>query len=68
MGKSESATKLIQTIDNKHLALFAQRLRDWLIAASVHDDQETAVSTTAQCQRFHRIPRQSPAQRDERRR
>ena len=45
MGKSESATKLIQTIDNQHLALFAQRLRDWLIAASVHDDQETAVST-----------------------
>ena len=45
MGKSESAPKLIQTIDNQHLALFAQRLRDWLLAASVHDSQETAVST-----------------------
>jgi len=45
MGKSESETTLIQTIDNQHLALFAQRLRDWLIAESVHDDQETAVFT-----------------------
>ena len=44
MGKSESATKLIQTIDNQHLALFAQRLRDWLIASSVHEE-ETATST-----------------------
>ena len=45
MGKSESATKLIQTIDNQHLALFAQRLRDWLVAESVQDSQETAAST-----------------------
>ena len=45
MGKSESATKLIQTIDNQHLALFAQRLRDWLIAESVHDVEENSTST-----------------------
>jgi hypothetical protein len=45
MGKSESATKLIQTIDNQHLTLFAQRLRDWLIAESVQDAEETATST-----------------------
>jgi hypothetical protein len=45
MGKSKSASELIQRIDNQHLALFAQRLRDWLIAESVHDVQETSTST-----------------------
>jgi len=41
----ESATKLIQTIDDQHLALFAQRLHDWLIAKSVHDVEEIAAVT-----------------------
>ena len=38
----EPATTLMQTIDKQHLALFAQRLRDWLLAQSVYEAQETS--------------------------
>ncbi|PIE80828.1 MAG: hypothetical protein CSA11_06270 [Chloroflexi bacterium] len=40
----ESSPKLIQTIDNQHLALFAQRLRDWLLTESIQDVEETGAS------------------------
>ncbi|MCZ7671019.1 MAG: hypothetical protein M5U34_29670 [Chloroflexi bacterium] len=45
MGKTEPTITLIQTVDNQHLALFAQRLRDWLMAASAHEAEETSPST-----------------------
>ncbi len=51
----ESAPKLIQTIDNQHLALFAQRLRDWLIAESIHDAEETAVFTESRAKALLKV-------------
>jgi hypothetical protein len=40
MGES-----LIQTIDNQHLALFARRLREWLLDESAQGGRDTAVFT-----------------------
>jgi hypothetical protein len=51
----ESAAKLIQSIDNQHLALFAQRLGNWLMAKSVSETEETAVFTESRAKALLKV-------------
>ncbi|MFO7683434.1 MAG: hypothetical protein R6X34_25655 [Chloroflexota bacterium] len=51
----ESAAKLIQSIDNQHLALFAQRLGNWLMAKSVSETEETAVFTESRAKALFKV-------------